>query len=282
MKMGALPRKHLAILGGVFLLLLAGRFWLAPYFLMLDGNSGVQGIFGFADAGARVRGYQVLTLLTLAATGVVAWSGFRTRVVPLIASVAAWILAALVLVQLYPEFVQRFQVEPNELDRETPYIEANLEFTRLGFGLGELRKEAFDHTPDASPDWNEAARQFAGLPIWTPDALLTTFHTVDARFPYYDFENVAVDRYPSEGWGDTGGRIRSGNRPWGDRRPELAESSPKDSVSGGDGCGGQRRQQPDAGRPSPHVHIGDPPRVLGGPRRPPGPGPRWHGAIEPG
>lgn len=197
MKIGELPRKHLALLGAVFLLFLAGRFWLAPYFLMLDGNSGVQGIFGFADAGARVRGYQTLTFLTLASAGVVAWSGFGKRLVPIVASVAGVVLAALVLVQLYPDFVQRFQVEPNELDRETPYIEANLDFTRIGFGLGGLRREAFDHAPEAVPDWSEAARQFAGLPIWTPDALLTTFHTVDARFPYYDFENVAVDRYPS-------------------------------------------------------------------------------------
>ncbi len=90
MKMGPLPRKHLAVLGAIFLLFLAGRFWLAPYLLMLDGNSGVQGIFGFADANARVRGYQALALLTVAAAGVMGWSGFRKRVTPLIAAGSRW------------------------------------------------------------------------------------------------------------------------------------------------------------------------------------------------
>jgi len=195
--MDALPRKHLAILAGVFLLFLAGRFWLAPYLLMLDGNSSVQGIFGFADATARVRGYQALAVLTTLAAGIVTGSGFRSRIAPAVGALGAVVVGGLALVQLYPEMVQRFQVEPNELVRETPYIEANLERTRLGFGLDRLRRPDYEYSPSATTDWGEAALQFAGLPIWTSGALLTTFHTVDARFPYYDFETVAFDRYPS-------------------------------------------------------------------------------------
>ncbi len=198
MKLAPLPRKHLAILGALFLLFLAGRFWLAPSFLMLDGNSQVQGIFGFTDASARFRGYKALSVITLVAAGSMAWSGFKLRVMPLLASGLAVVLGGLALVQLYPELVQRFQVEPNELVRETPYIEANLDFTKVGFGLDGLQRRAFDHSTEALPDWGLAARQFEGLPVWTPDALLTTFHELEARQPYYDFPDVVIDRYPSE------------------------------------------------------------------------------------
>jgi uncharacterized membrane protein (UPF0182 family) len=197
MKLDDLPRKHLALLSSLFLLFLAGRFWLAPHLLMLDGNSDVQGIFGFADATARVRGYQALSLLTLVSAGILAWAGFLKRVTPVVASGLALVLGGLGLVQLYPELVQRFQVRPNELDRETPYIESNLEFTRIGFGLQDLQRRDYDYAAEISPDWGEASRQFAGLPIWTQDALETTFHTLEARFPYYDFQGVAFDRYPS-------------------------------------------------------------------------------------
>lgn len=195
--MADLPRKHLTILGSIFLLFLAGRFWLAPYLLTLDGNSGVQGIFGFADATARVRGYQALSIITLVCAAVVAWGGFKKRTVPMVASMVAVVVGGLVLVQLYPELVQRFQVEPNELVRETPYIDTNLEFTRIGFGLENLQEREYDYSPEASPDWGFASEQFAGLPVWTRGALLTTFHTVESRFQYYDFRNVVVDRYPS-------------------------------------------------------------------------------------
>jgi uncharacterized membrane protein (UPF0182 family) len=63
--------------------------------------------------------------------------------------------------------------------------------------LTDLQRRAYDYSPEAVPDWRVAAQQFAGLPVWTPDALQTTFHTLDARFPYYDFEIVTFDRYPS-------------------------------------------------------------------------------------
>lgn len=194
-----LPRKHLAILGGLFLLLLAGRFWIAQDLLLLDGNSAVQGIFGYADAQARIPGYRTLTFLTLAAAGVTVWAGVRNRLGPLLTAGIALVLGGIILLQVYPEVIQRFQVEPNELERETPYIEANLEFTRTGFGLHDMERRRYEYDAQHQPDWREAARQFSGLPIWTPEALLKTFQEVHARYDYYAFENVAVDRYAAPG-----------------------------------------------------------------------------------
>ena len=193
----SLPRKHLAVLGGIFLLILAGRFWLSPYLLLLDGNSGVQGIFGFADANARIPAYRILAVLTAVSAFVTWWAGFKKRLAPLIGAGLAMLLGGLILVELYPEVLQRWRVEPNELARETPYIEANLRFTRTGFGLDSLRQSQFDYQGETRPDWGAAMEQFAGLPIWTTPTLLTTFHEVEARFRYYDFEEVVVDRYPS-------------------------------------------------------------------------------------
>ena len=192
-----LPRKHLAVLGGAFLFLLALRFGLSPYLLLLDGNSGVQGIFGFADANARLPGYRALALLTGAGALVTVWSGFRARVAPLLGTAVALIVGGILLVQVYPEILQRWRVEPNELARETPFIQENLRFTRLGFGLDNLKREEFQYSGETGPDWGAAAAQFSGLPIWTTPTLLTTFQEVEARFRYYDFQEVAVDRYPS-------------------------------------------------------------------------------------
>ncbi len=192
-----LPRKHLAVLAGAFLLLLAARFALSPYLLLLDGNSGVQGIFGFADANARIPGYRALALLTAGGALVTLWAGFRARLAPLIGAAVAVVAGGILLVQVYPEVLQRWRVEPNELARETPFIQDNLRFTRLGFGLENLQRQEFGYSAESRPDWGDAAQQFSGLPIWTAPTLLTTFQEVEARFRYYDFEEVAVDRYPS-------------------------------------------------------------------------------------
>jgi hypothetical protein len=110
--------------------------------------------------------------------------------------VAAAVLATIGLGQLYPALVQRFQVVPNELGREAPYIEHNLAFTRLGFGLDQLDRSRFPARAGPDVDWDEAARQLRGLPVWTRATLLTTFREVEARFGYYEFRDVAMDRYP--------------------------------------------------------------------------------------
>lgn len=194
-RIAPLPRKHLTVLGGLFLLFLAGRFWIAQDLLLLDGNSGVQGIFGFADAEARLPGFRALSFFTLGAAGVTWWAGFRNRLAPLASAGIALVLGGLILVQGYPEVIQRFRVEPNELERETPFIAANLEFTRNGFGLHDMERRRYGYDGEAEVPWDAAAEQFAGLPIWTSAALLKTFREVEARFRYYDFEEVAVDRY---------------------------------------------------------------------------------------
>jgi uncharacterized membrane protein (UPF0182 family) len=191
------PRLHLAGIGASFLLLLGARFWLSRYLLLIDGNSDVQGIFGFADFDARLPALQTLTVLAIAAAAMVAWGALRARILPIIAAGVMVVVGGVALGQLYPTLVQRFRVEPNELERESRFIEHNLEFTRLGFGLDRLARAAPSYAPEDEVDWQGAMDQFSGLPVWTKGALLTTFREVEARFRYYDFADVTFDRYES-------------------------------------------------------------------------------------
>ncbi len=188
-------RRHLAVLGAVFLALMALRFWVSRYTLILDGGSEVEGIFGFADANARLPALQFLTYIGLAAAFAVGWGGLRNRFGVLVGGLVAFVASVLVVGQAYPSFVQRFRVEPNELARETPYIEHALRFTREGFGLTDMDRTRFDYREPQAGDWAEAPAQMAGLPVWAPGPLLGTFRQLEARFRYYDFATVAIDRY---------------------------------------------------------------------------------------
>lgn len=190
-------RLHLGGLLGAFFLLLAARLWLSRYLLLLDGSSPVQGIFGFTDLNARVPALQTLVVLCVAAAAAVTWAAWRNAPRLLLASLLTPVVATLVIGRLYPALVQRFQVEPNELARETPFIEHNMAFTRAGFGLDAMARRAFAYRRGEAVDWGLAARQFAGLPVWNRSTLLATFRQVEARFPYYDFPEVALDRYPA-------------------------------------------------------------------------------------
>ncbi len=189
------PRKHLGVIIAVFFVVLAGQFWLARYGLLLDGTSGVQGTFGFTDAEARMPAYAFLAVLALLVSAAALWSSFKNRPLPLIATFGLLIVGGLGAGQAYPSFIQRFRVQPNELERETSFIEENMRFTRMGFGLTDLERREFDYEQTTAVDWEAAASQFQGLPVWSSQALLTTYRELEARYPYYDFSGVTIDRY---------------------------------------------------------------------------------------
>ncbi|MSR37156.1 MAG: hypothetical protein EXR95_11045 [Gemmatimonadetes bacterium] len=195
--MGDVPRLHLGALLATFLCLFGARLWIGRYLLLMYGTSEVQGIFGYTDAEARLPALKAMSAVALIAAAGVFWGAWKNRGVPVVAgvvmAVAGWILG----VEFYPSLVQRFRVEPNELTREAPYIEMNMSFTRLGFGLNELVRTQYRYTPPPGADWDAVARQTDGLPFWSSDPLLTAFQQLEARFRYYDFPNVTVDRYPT-------------------------------------------------------------------------------------
>ncbi len=190
-----LARAHLGVLIACFLVLLALRVWLGRSLLLLDGNSGVQGIFGFADAQARLPALQTLVVILVVGAGTILWGAWKDKGAPIVVALAAVLLGGTVITRVYPSVVQRFQVVPNELARETPYIEHNLRFTRMGFDLDSLERTRFAYAPDADIPTARVLDGFNGLPVWSRSTLLQSFRAIEARFPYYDFSDVTIDRY---------------------------------------------------------------------------------------
>ena len=199
--MGALPRVHLGALVAAFLGLIAVRLWIGRYLLL--GTSEVQEIFGFTDAQARLPALQIMTGVTLVAAGAVFWGAWKNRVVPAAVGLGAVVLGGILGVQFYPSLVQRFRVEPNQLSREAPYIEHNIRFTRLGFGLDDLERDRFRYSQPPGADWQDVIRQLDALPVWAGDPPLVALQQMEARFRYYDFPSVSIDRYP----GTTGTKV---------------------------------------------------------------------------
>lgn len=191
--------RHLAWLGLIFLVILSVRLWVARYILLVNGTSGFQRIFGYADLNARLPALQGVAALTLFAAATIMVAVFRRRVRLLIVGAATMVLAWLVVGQVYPALVQRFRVEPNELERESRFIEYNMEWTRRGFGLGDMERRSIRFDAPGPEVLAAAQSQFEGLPVWRPSALLTTYRELEARFRYYDFPTVAIDRYPVDG-----------------------------------------------------------------------------------
>lgn len=223
MSMTAPARKHLALLMAGLVVLVGVRFWLGRYLLVVDGN-GVAGALGFTDVQARLPAAWALAALSLVAAGTVVYGAWRRAVVPPVVGLGGLLVASLLLGQAYPALVQKFQVEPNELSREAPYIRWNLEFTRRAYGLEGMERQAFPYSAAARPRSDVLGERLAQLPLWDTEPLERAFNEIQTLFPYYWFPDVDYDRY-----GGTGARqqqvalgvrefrpsgLEQGNRTW--------------------------------------------------------------------
>ncbi len=193
-----LARRHLGLLLAAFLVLFAVNGWLDRYDLVVDGN-GFGGAIGYTDVFARIPAKLAVVLLALlaaAAVGHAAWVG-RARF-----AIAAAILLFLGIVGaeiIYPSSVQRFVVEPNQFPREQRYIEHNLDFTRRAFGLDRIERVALPYRSTPEFAEGELLDRLAGVPLWDPRPLLTTYRQQQGLFRYYTFNSVHHDRYPTAG-----------------------------------------------------------------------------------
>jgi uncharacterized protein len=103
-------------------------------------------------------------------------------------------------VVLVPSYIQSFIVKPNELDRESPYISYNIEWTRRGFGLDHIELREFEaENSTAALDLPNNRESLENIRLWDWRALQDTLRQIQAIRTYYDFPDVDVDRYVTGG-----------------------------------------------------------------------------------
>jgi uncharacterized membrane protein (UPF0182 family) len=192
-------RKHLAILAGLFVCLVAAGFYLDSFRLLYANNGAFYGA-GYVDVNSRLFTYRILAFMTPVAgimlvVGV--WKGaWRKALLPLVVLVAVYGVG----IRIYPALLQKFKVAPNELALETPYIENNLKFTRFGFDLEKIETIPFD--VDSKLSASDIANNDAtikNIRLWDHAPLLKTYSQLQQIRTYYKFFDVDNDRYKVNG-----------------------------------------------------------------------------------
>jgi len=117
-----------------------------------------------------------------------------------IVSVGAWVFVSIAAALIYPAIVQRFQVTPDELAKETPYIERNIAMTRDAFGLSSVEVRSFTASGDiTSTDIADNQDTIRNLRLWDPAVLTKTYQNLQEIRPYYRVDRVDTDRYTLSG-----------------------------------------------------------------------------------
>ena len=191
---------HLAVLGALILALVAWQYRLDALQLVYSERGAVFGA-GYADAHAQLPAYNVLSIITLITALLLIVTPFiRQAWRAMVAVLAIWIVIAVVAGNLYPSLVQRFQVDPNELNRERPYIADNIKFTRLAFNLDSIVERSYRASSALTAEsLLQEPETVRNVRLWDYRPLLQTYNQIQALRQYYEFNDVDVDRYTIDG-----------------------------------------------------------------------------------
>jgi hypothetical protein len=191
-------KAHLSALAAVVALLRALSYRIDTYELLYANNS-VFGA-GYADINARLPALNLLIAVSIFSAILFVINIWRRGWVLVAVSVAAWLFVSLAAGAAYPAIVQRFQVQPNELVREGPYIERNIMATRSAFGLDQVQVRSFNASFDLeASDIARNAPTIDNVRLWDPDVLNRTYQQLQEIRTYYRVDHVDTDRYPIGG-----------------------------------------------------------------------------------
>ena len=195
---GEKARRHLSVLGAIFLLILAFRAWLGvPE--SLTTQSGIIHGASFVDVYATIPVQWLLIAVSIVGAVLLAWQIAVPRRWPVFAAIGLY-LGVSALGGLYAFALQRLYVSPNEQVRELPFIGHSIQATRSAFALDKVEERGISGDATLTPaDIARNADTLENVPLWNDLPLLDTFGQIQEIRTYYDFHSVDNDRYLIDG-----------------------------------------------------------------------------------
>jgi len=179
---------------------LAWRTYLSRFPYLWDDHQTFSGVT-YTEANYLLPALLLVAIALVVAAALSLVNAFtRKGVRLLLIAVSLPVLVYVVGVVIVPTYVQNFIVKPNELGRETPYIQHNIAATRHAFGLDQIEQRNFEaeNTVQAL-NLSTNSTSLENIRLWDWKALQDTLKQIQAIRTYYDFPDVDVDRYQIDG-----------------------------------------------------------------------------------
>ncbi|MDQ6686026.1 MAG: UPF0182 family protein, partial [Actinomycetota bacterium] len=190
-------QAQLSVLVGIFVLLKGAAYWLDRYDLTSASGGLITGMT-YARAHAVLPAKNILMFIAvISALLFFANVWRRTWLLPGV-GLGLFLLSAILLGLIWPAIVERFQVKPNEPDKEAQYIAANIQSTRKAFNLDNVNVTKYDAQTKLSPQQLSVdAATLPGIRLLDPALVSATFDQLQQVRGYYSVPAVLdVDRYP--------------------------------------------------------------------------------------
>jgi uncharacterized protein len=192
-------QRHLSGLAGAVMLVVGWSYWLDCYQLLYS-PLGVSDGASYTDINVRLPADRVLCGLSIAISIYLFYRSIyftRQDSSKPIFTIFGIYFGAIGIGIVLPLLVQVLVVQPNELARETPYIQRTIALTRQAFGLDKIDIKTFD--PQATlteADLQANSSTIENIRLWDKQPLLDTNRQLQQIRLYYRFPDADLDRYP--------------------------------------------------------------------------------------
>jgi len=198
-RMSPAARTHLSLLAAIFFFWGIFGAWLDLNDLLFVKRGVVFGP-GYTDVTTQVWILKLMMILYALSGLAILFYAFRPDWRVPAAAVVLLVAVSFLGRGIYPLMIQKFQVIPNEVAAETPYIEKNIRFTRFAYGLDNIEEKEFP-TEDSltARDIEKNNLTIKNIRLWNHAPLLQTYSQLQEMRTYYKFTGVDNDRYTING-----------------------------------------------------------------------------------
>lgn len=196
-------RVHLAVLGALVVLLVGANSWLDRYSILTKQQTGEQRWqgAGFTDVHAVIPFKTILAVAAVVVAGAFVATAFTGNWRLPAIGIGLMVVTAVVVGGVYPAIVQRFQVQPNQQDAESEYIQRNIDATLAAYDLEDVETSEYEAKVTAEEGaLRENAETAASIRLLDPNIVSPSFKQLQQIRGFYDFpDSLSVDRYTIDG-----------------------------------------------------------------------------------
>ncbi len=188
----------LALLGFIFFLMLGVNFFLRQFDLLHVHTGAVYGA-GFTDVNVTLWMYRILCVMSIVAA-VLFVVFMKKKSYKRLLTVPVLMIVVGLAGSIAGYVVQNFVVSPDELNKESKYLDWNIQYTQYAYQLDDVEPKAFaaDDTLTAS-DINKNLDTINNIRINDFDPAKQFYNQTQSIRQYYTFNGVDVDRYMING-----------------------------------------------------------------------------------
>ena len=190
--------NQVSILGFILFIMFGIKIFLGTFDLLYSNRGRVFGA-GFTDIAVTLNVYRILAILCIA-SAFTFFFGSRKRNLKIALALPVVAIGVSILGTFVSGAVEKFIVEPDQLSKESEYMQNNIKHTQLAYGLDNVKEVDFQVEDNLTKNDIENNKEvIENIRINDKAPLIQVYNKLQGIRPYYTFNDVDIDRYVIDG-----------------------------------------------------------------------------------